>query len=87
MLGNVVMGKAQMEQSVSPDGTTTAPKTGRGLFTNEPDWITGKIVQQNEKSKESTDNEKGGSKEDQILCIFTVSRKVYVYPKLIDSSS
>ena len=89
MMGSIVMGKASDgKKNPNPDGTTTAPKTGRGLFTNEPDWITGKIIEQNEKSKESTDNEKGGSKEDQIAAAYSQFQgKAGVYPKLIDSSA
>ena len=89
MLGNVVMGKASDGKvNVSPDGTTTAPKTGRGLFTNEPDWITGLINQQNEKGAAKTDTGGGGSKEDQIAAAYgQFQNKAGVYPKLIDNSA
>ena len=89
MLGNVVMGKASDGKvNVSPDGTTTAPKTGRGLFTNEPDWITGLINQQNEKGAAKTDTGGGGSKEDQIAAAYgQFQSKAGVYPKLIDNSA
>ena len=48
-MGMVTMGKAsQGALKVNEDGSTTAPKTGRGLFTSEVDWIALSFVQRPE---------------------------------------
>ena len=48
MMGTVTMKKAsQGKIDVNPDGSTVAPDTGRGLFTNETDWISAAIEVQN----------------------------------------
>lgn len=88
MLGNVVMGKASDGKKRGNPDDQTAPKTGRGLFTNEPDWITGKINEQNEKGAENTDQGGGGSEEDKIASAYSqFQSKAGVYPKLIDNSA
>lgn len=92
MLGSVVMGKASDGLlAVNPDGESKSPKTGRGLFTNEEDWITGKINAQNEEAKNDqeskVDKKDGPSKEDSIAAAYAQFQgKAGVYPKLIDNS-
>ena len=40
MMGTVTMKKiSQGKIDVNADGSTVGPDTGRGLFTNETDWI------------------------------------------------
>ena len=88
MMGIVTMGKASDGKiQVSPDGTITAPKTGRGLFTNEVDWIGAKINKDNRKGeKDNPDSQ--GSEEEKIASMYSVFQdKVGVYPNSIDSSA
>ena len=58
MMGMVTMGKAsQGELKVNEDGSTTSPETGRGLFTNEVDWIAANVSYENNEAlnKEESD--------------------------------
>tara|TARA_B100001778_G_scaffold333113_1_gene340923 strand:+ start:1284 stop:3557 length:2274 start_codon:yes stop_codon:yes gene_type:complete len=88
MMGIVTMGKASDGKiQVSPDGTITAPKTGRGLFTNEVDWIGAKINKDNRKGEEDNPDSEG-SEEEKIASMYSVFQdKVGVYPNSIDSSA
>ena len=88
MLGSVVMGKASDGQKAgNPDATTTAPKTGRGLFTNEPDWITGKLIEAAKTESPNKNDTEKGNDDDKIKSAYAqFQSKAGVYPKLIDSS-
>ena len=88
MMGIVTMGKASDGKiQVSPDGTVSAPKTGRGLFTNEVDWIGSKINQDNQQGVEQNPQSEG-SEEEKIASMYSVFQdKVGVYPNSINSSA
>ncbi len=88
MMGIVTMGKASDGKiQVSPDGTVSAPKTGRGLFTNEVDWIGAKINQDNQQGVEQNPQSEG-SEEEKIASMYSVFQdKVGVYPNSINSSA
>ena len=89
MMGMVTMGKAsQGELKVNEDGSTTSPETGRGLFTNEVDWIAANVsYENNEALKKEESDTTGPSDEEKIAAAYSLFKdRAGVYPKIIDNS-
>jgi len=88
MMGTITMKKAtQGRIQVNPDGMGTAPTTGRGLFTNEVDWISATVNQQNLQAKPPASS-KEPSKEEKIASMYSVFQdKAGVYPNSINNSA
>ena len=90
MMGMVTMGKAsQGELKVNEDGSTTAPKTGRGLFTNEVDWIAAGVSYENNEGLAAEESEtSGGDEKEKIAAMYSQFKdRAGVYPKLINNSA
>ena len=86
MMGTVTMKKAsQGKIDVNPDGSTVAPDTGRGLFTNETDWISAAIEVQN--AVGATKDPDPPSDEERIASMYAVFQdKAGVYPNSINGN-